>query len=157
MLASTAKVIEESIRAHQDYETKLDGARYLEKIIQIPFNLPPIDLKSVQSYVHDETAGNLPNARCETVFSVGLEANPRRIKRTLNVFLLLWRLAQNRADLRDAIKPVRLAKIVIIQQYHPRLFALLAEGPHHLIDLERRFRETSRPQEGGDGRSSAHR
>jgi len=149
VLGIDREVIEEGIRVrYQDYEMKLDGARYLEKIIQIPFNLPPIDLKSVQSYVHDETAGNLPDARCETVFSVGLEANPRRIKRTLNVFLLLWRLSQNREDLRDAIKPVRLAKIVIIQQYHPRLFALLAEGPHHLIDLERRFRETIRPQEG---------
>ncbi len=148
VLGIDREVIEEGIRVrYQDYETKLDGARYLEKIIQIPFNLPPIDLKSVQSYIHDETAGNLPDARCETVFSVGLEANPRRIKRTLNVFLLLWRLSQNRADLRDAIKPVRLAKIVIIQQYHPRLFALLAEGPHHLIDLERRFRESIRSQE----------
>jgi formylglycine-generating enzyme required for sulfatase activity len=94
----------------------------------------------VANYVHKVTAGNLPDARCETVFSVGLEPNPRRIKRTLNVFLLLWRLAQNRADLADAIKPVRLAKIVVIQQYYPRLFELLVDGPHYLPDLEQRFR-----------------
>ena len=141
VLGVDRSVIEEGIRVrYQDYETELDGARYLEKIIQIPFKLPPIDAGTVANYVHKVTAGNLPDARCETVFSVGLEPNPRRIKRTLNVFLLLWRLAQNRADLADVIQPVRLAKIVVIQQTYPRLFDLLVDGPHYLPDLEERFR-----------------
>ncbi|MEA3309847.1 MAG: SUMF1/EgtB/PvdO family nonheme iron enzyme [Chloroflexota bacterium] len=141
VLGVDRSVIAEGIRVrYQDYATELDGARYLEKIIQIPFKLPPIDAGTVAGYVHEITAGNLPDARCETVFSVGLEPNPRRIKRTLNVFLLLWRLAQNRADLADAIQPVRLAKIVVIQQYYLRLFELLVDGPHYLPDLEERFR-----------------
>jgi len=157
-------VIEEGIRVrYADYKTELDGARYLEKIIQIPFNLPPIDAETVQTYVHTVTNGALPDARCETVFSVGLEPNPRRIKRTLNVFLLLWRLAQNRETLKEAIQPVRLAKVVIIQQYYPALFKLLTEGAHYLIDLERRFREEQalRGEEsfaaGGGARKRAHR
>jgi len=134
-------VIEQGIRVrYQDYETEIKGGLYLEKIIQIPFKLPPIDADTVAGYVHEVTSGNLPDARCETVFSAGLEPNPRRIKRTLNVFLLLWRLAQNRVDLADVIKPVRLAKIVVIQQYYPRLFELLVDGPHYLPDLEERFR-----------------
>jgi formylglycine-generating enzyme required for sulfatase activity len=142
LLGVARDVIEEGIRIrYRDYEAKLDGALYLEKIVQIPFSLPPIAPASVQGYVHEITAGNLPDPRCETVFAVGLEPNPRRIKRTLNIYLLLWRLAQNREDLRGAIKPVRLAKMVIIQQYHPRLFRRITEGPHLLIDLECRFRE----------------
>ncbi len=141
MLGVDRAVIEEGIRVrYAGHKSRLSGANYLEKIIQIPFSLPPIASNAVETYIREETAGNLPDERCETVFSVGLEPNPRRIKRTLNVFLLLWRLSQNRETLRDAIKPVRLAKIVIIQQYHPRLFALLTQGPHYLIDLERRFR-----------------
>jgi len=141
-------VIEEGIRVrYADYETKLDGIRYLEKIIQIPFHLPPIPPTAIKRYVHQVTVGGLPDHRCEHVFAAGLEPNPRRIKRTLNVFLLLWRLAQNREDLREAIKPVRLAKMVIIQQYHPRLFALITQGPHYLIDLERRFREMEEARE----------
>ena len=81
---------------------------------------------------------------------MGLEPNPRRIKRTLNMFLLLWRLSQNRDELKTLIKPVRLAKIVIIQQYYPRLFQLITEGPHYLIDLERRFREQDKQGAGGE-------
>ncbi|MFN2226340.1 MAG: SUMF1/EgtB/PvdO family nonheme iron enzyme, partial [Anaerolineae bacterium] len=149
VLGIARHVVEEGIRVrYRNYETTLDGAQYLEKIVQIPFSLPPIAPEAVRGYVHQVTSAGLPDPRCETVFSAGLEANPRRIKRTLNIFLLLWRLAQNREDLRDRIKPVRLAKIVIIQQYHARLFELITAGPHYLVDLERRFRELER--EGGD-------
>ena len=147
VLGIARDVIEEGIRVrYKDYATQLDGAQYLEKIIQIPFALPPIAPESVQTYVQGVTGGALPDARCEKVFAIGLEPNPRRIKRTLNIFLLLWRLAQNREDLRDAIRPVRLAKIVIVQQYYPRLFELITQGPHYLIDLEARFREQERPE-----------
>lgn len=145
ILGVAREVIEEGIRIrYADYQARLDGAQYLEKIIQIPFSLPPIAPEAMGNYVKRVTAEGLPDPRCETVFAVGLEPNPRRIKRTLNIFLLLWRLAQNRGDLRPVIKPVRLAKVVIIQQYHPRLFRLIAQGPHYLIDLEQRFREQER-------------
>lgn len=154
MLGVAREVIEEGIRVrYKDYQAKLDGAQYLEKIIQIPFSLPPIAPEAVAHYVQRVTGANLPDSRCKTVFSVGLEPNPRRIKRTLNIFLLLWRLAQNRPDLQDLIKPVLLAKIVIIQQYHPRLFRLITAGPHYLIDLEKRFYEgvQERPEETSSG------
>jgi formylglycine-generating enzyme required for sulfatase activity len=166
VLGVAREVIEEGIRVrYQDYAAHLDGAQYLEKIIQIPFALPPIAPEAVAGYVQQVTGGSLPDPRCETVFAVGLEANPRRLKRTLNIFLLLWRLAQNRPDLAQIIKPVRLAKIVIIQQYYPALFSLITAGPHYLCDLEQRFRqqdsrsgdtpkEAALPQEQGLGAGS---
>ncbi|MBN1955426.1 MAG: SUMF1/EgtB/PvdO family nonheme iron enzyme [Anaerolineae bacterium] len=142
VLGVDSAVIEEGVRVrYSEYKIEIEGSLYLEKIIQIPFNLPPIPPAAVKQYVREVTGNLLPDQRCETVFSVGLEPNPRRIKRTLNIFLLLWQLAQNREDLCQAIMPVRLAKMVIIQQYYPGLFALLTRGPHHLIDLERRFRQ----------------
>lgn len=145
ILGIARDVIEQGIKVqYQDYQTQLDGAKYLEKIIQIPFSLPPIDEQAVKNYVKDIAGASLPDPRCETVFSVGLEPNPRRIKRTLNIFLLLWRLAQNRADLHENIKPVRLAKIVIIQQYYPRLFELITGRSYLLIDLEQRFRSMTK-------------
>jgi hypothetical protein len=149
VLRVAREVIEEGIRVrYQDYEAHLDGAQYLDKIIQIPFSLPPIAPEAVAGYVQQLTGGSLPDPRCQTVFAVGLEANPRRLKRTLNIFLLLWRLAQNRLDLKETIKPVRLAKIVIIQQYYPRLFELITAGPHYLIDLEQRFRQSAAGRAG---------
>ncbi|MEM7032026.1 MAG: SUMF1/EgtB/PvdO family nonheme iron enzyme [Chloroflexota bacterium] len=149
VLGVAREVIEEGIRVrYADYQSNLDGAQYLEKIIQIPFSLPPIAPEAVADYVNRISGTHLPDERCQHIFAVGLEPNPRHIKRTLNIFLLLWRLAQHREDLQAIIKPVRLAKIVIIQQYYPRLFGLVADGPHYLIDLEERFRaQQSRNQE----------
>lgn len=149
VLGVDQSVLEEGIRVRygQRYGREmeaLDGARYLEKIIQIPLNLPQLQSRDIEGYVTDLAAGLLPDVRCERVFAVGLEPNPRRIKRTLNVFLLLWRLSQNQPDLRRVIRPVRLAKIVVIQQYHRDLFTLLAQGPHYLPDLERRLREMAK-------------
>jgi formylglycine-generating enzyme required for sulfatase activity len=155
VLGIAREVIEQGIKVrYKDYETRLDGAEYLEKIIQIPFSLPPIDEQAVKHYVKDIAGANLPDPRCETVFSVGLEPNPRRIKRTLNIFLLLWRLAQNREDLSGIIKPVRLAKIVILQQYYPRLFELIKSQSFLLIDLEKRLRERQREGETGEMRET---
>jgi len=145
VLGVDQSVLETGIRVrYGDQNLDLDAARYLEKIIQIPLNLPRIQPADIAAYVEGVSAGLLPDERCRQVFALGLEPNPRRIKRTLNVFLLLWRLAQHRDDLRAVIKPVRLSKIVVIQQYHRSLFELLTEGPHYLIDLERRFRESEK-------------
>jgi formylglycine-generating enzyme required for sulfatase activity len=147
VLGIDRQVIERGIRVrYRDFGASeggldlLDGARYLEKIIQIPFSLPPVKTEAMRAFVERTTQGQFDDTRCTEVFARGLEPNPRRIKRTLNIFLLLERLAQNRKDLADRIKPVRLAKIVIIQQYHPKLFALLITGSHYLIDLEKRLR-----------------
>ena len=150
VLGIDREVIERGIRLkYKDYEQlkdggppPIDGAKYLEKIVQIPFQLPPIDRIAMEGYIGQMAPRLLElDERCDDVFAVGMEPNPRRVKRTLNIFLLLWRLSRNRKDLRERIMPVRLAKMVVIQLHHPDLFRLLPQAPHLLIDLEKRFRE----------------
>lgn len=151
VLGVDEKVIAQGIKVrYRDYvdagtnEMLLDGARYLEKIIQIPFKLPPITTEASEAYIQSLTADRLRDERCAHVFASGLERNPRRIKRTLNIFLLLDLLAQHSEHLRDVVKPVRLAKIVVLQQHHPRLYELLVQAPHLLRDLERLARQRAR-------------
>ena len=150
VLGIDREVIERGIRLkYRDYEQlegegppPISGAKYLEKIVQIPFQLPPIDRAAMEGYVSKMAPRLLElDERCDDVFAVGMEPNPRRVKRTLNIFLLLWRLSRNREDLKDRIKPVRLAKMVVIQLHHPDLFNLLPRAPHLLSDLEGRFRD----------------
>ncbi len=114
----------------------VDGTRYLEKIIQLPFQIPPIERSVMASFVNS-LVSEWPHPACPQVFSEGLRDNPRLVKRTVNVFLLLWNLAQKRADqLQGVIKPVRLAKLVTIQAIYPELYELLKETPRFLRDLE---------------------
>ncbi len=117
----------------------IDGAHYLEKIIQLPFTIPPIERVNMEPFVKGLVRG-WPRAECPDVFAEGLGDNPRQIKRTVNVFLMLWQLAQER-KLQDLVKPVRLAKIVVIQAVAPDLYRLLTDRPELLRDIEAYYRQ----------------
>ncbi len=122
----------------------IDGAHYLEKIIQLPFQIPPVEQADMGDFVHGLTP-DWPDEECPKVFAIGLGDNPRQIKRTVNVFLMLWKLAEKRAKkLEGRIKPVRLAKVVAIQTIYPELYSLLKETPRYLRELEEYYRSESR-------------
>jgi formylglycine-generating enzyme required for sulfatase activity len=139
----------------------IDGTRYLEKIIQLPFQIPPIQPEDMQSFVNGLVQA-WPDEACIPIFAEGLGDNPRQVKRTVNVFLLLWGLARERADkLQGRIKPVRLAKVVVIQNIYPELYELLKRTPRLLRELEDYYRAEAVPAEreatltGGESRSGA--
>jgi formylglycine-generating enzyme required for sulfatase activity len=118
----------------------IDGARYLEKIIQLPFQIPPIERSDLADFV-TKLVAEWPHPDCPMVFAEGLGENPRQVKRTVNVFLLLWKLAEKRATkLQGQIKPIRLAKIVAIQHVYPELYEVLKETPRLLRELEDYYR-----------------
>jgi len=134
-----------------------EGADYLEKIIQVPFILPEIEAQDMRHFV-EQLQVDFPAPRCVEVFALGLEPNPRQIKRAINVFLLLWKLANKRRLkpgpppdeatpqtrgplLSEVLTPLRLAKVVVIQHSHPDLYDLLRLTPRYLRDLEGYFRE----------------
>jgi len=118
----------------------VEGMRYLEKIIQLPFIIPQVERADMSDYVHG-LSETWPHEECPRVFAEGLGDNPRQIKRTVNVFLMLWGLAEKRkAKLEGRIKPIRLAKIVAIQAVYPELYDLLKETPRYLRELEEYYR-----------------
>ncbi|MEA2008165.1 MAG: P-loop NTPase fold protein, partial [Chloroflexota bacterium] len=117
-----------------DREQRLiEGSLYLEKIIQLPFQLPPIAQDDMSNFVTG-LVKDWQHAECPKVFAAGLGGNPRRVKRTVNTFLLLHRLAEKRGG---DINAVRLAKVVAIQNAFPRLYEFLKEDRHrYLRELE---------------------
>jgi formylglycine-generating enzyme required for sulfatase activity len=138
---------------HTRYEGKVKARQYLEKIIQLPFLLPPIEAARMRGFV-DSLVPYLPDHRCSQVFAEGLFPNPRQVKRTINIFLLLWKLSQQK--LPEAVRPVRLAKVVAIQHSSPSFYALAREVPGVLRDLEQYFRvEAKRLGEQGALESAA--
>ena len=118
----------------------IDGTRYPEKIFQLPFQIPPIESGKVASFVKG-LVDKWPNDECPKVFAEGLGNNPRQVKRTINVFLLLWKLGEKKEI--SQIKPVRLAKVVAIQHIYPELYNVLKEIPRMLRDLEDYYRSES--------------
>jgi formylglycine-generating enzyme required for sulfatase activity len=135
LLGIDHEAVQEAVQTR--YEGEVKGRQYLEKIIQLPFLLPPIDAEDMRGFV-TALVPHLPDPRCADVFALGLAPNPRQVKRTVNVFLLVWKLS--RQKLPQAIQPVRLAKVVVIQHSHPDLYRLLREVPRYLRELEAYFR-----------------
>jgi len=149
LLATDRDVIEKGIRVkYQSFivhsQDKLDeediarripisGRDYIEKIIQLPFSIPPIQPEVVTRYIETECPPAFQSAA--QAISVGLEANPRKIKRTLNLLNLLYGLSDETMD------PILLAKIVIIQGRYAELYAQLFDYPGLLLDLEDFFRQ----------------
>jgi len=135
--------------AKQDIDNQqhftIEGVRYLEKIIQLPFQIPPVEQADMGDFV-DRLSAEWPHEECPKIFAEGLGDNPRQIKRTVNTFLMLWKLADKRkAKLQGRIKPIRLAKVVAIQAVYPELYnLLLKEEPRYLKELEDYFRAASK-------------
>jgi formylglycine-generating enzyme required for sulfatase activity len=126
----------ENKNGNDSNDALIDGTHYLEKIIQLPFQIPPIERGMMATFVNS-LVSEWPHPACPQVFSEGLHENPRLVKRTVNVFLLVWNLAQKRSDqLQGVITPVRLAKLVTLQAVYPELYDLLKETPRYLRDLE---------------------
>ena len=131
----------------------IEGTRYLEKIIQLPFRIPPIERDDMSAFVRG-LLRKWPHEECPNVFAEGLGDNPRQVKRTVNVFLLLWELSLRREKkLGGKIKPIRLAKVVAIQHVYPELYGVLKETPRLLGELEEYYRaemERSEERTAGD-------
>jgi len=132
----------------------IEGIKYLEKIIQLPFQIPPVIQDDMGKFV-EGLSNEWPHEECHRVFAEGLGDNPRQIKRTVNTFLMLTKLAEKRKKkLKGQVKPIRLAKVVAIQAAHPDLYnLLLKEEPRYLRELEEYYKAESsqeRKMENGE-------
>ncbi len=136
LLAADHKRIEDVIRARYGSQDEGLGESYLEKLVQLPFYLPPLEEDQLLHFLAD-AAPDLP-AEVSRVFTAGLAPNPRMVKRTLNIFSLLQVLAQKRASrgLLEPVEPVLLAKLVVIQTRFRELYHDLLEYPNLIHELE---------------------
>ena len=135
VLGADQEVVAQSIRAKYK-DLPIDGVRYLEKVVQLPFLLPSIEVSDIEGYVKSFKAG-WPHDGCQDIFVKGLPPNPRQIKRAINVFFLLWSLAESRRDkLGGTVTPMRLAKIVALQTAHPEVFERMKLAPWLIKRIE---------------------
>jgi hypothetical protein len=116
---------------------------YLGKIVQLPFYLPALSRRDTRHFV-EQIVPQLPDGRCRSIFIEGLATNPREIKRAISVFAMLWSLAAHRPELSGIIKPVRLAKVVVIRHSYSALYKILEANPQFLIVLENYYRQAAK-------------
>ncbi len=113
-----------------------DARDYLNKIIQVRFELPPIQEKAMQPYI--ESAGDLIQAEVRQNWErivAGAEVNPRKVKAFINDLNLQWAILRNT----ERAKGVQHADFTcwhIIRHIAPDKFWLhFANLPDHEIQL----------------------
>ena len=120
----------------------ISGNDYLQKIVQIPFQLPPLIMVELDRFIMslDEMSpeGTGLSEMTRKVFTAGLQPNPRQIKRTLNIFRLLKKIAEAREDAEGVqVAFPLLAKTVLIQTQWPELNREWRAAPHARADAGR--------------------
>jgi|GEM_PF-1318278 len=116
------------------------GENYFEKIVQLPFSLPPISdeqFKAFVTKVHPDDDVQL----CASIFTEGFPRNPRKVKRLLQTFLFLRDLdLVNDGDDKQKKIPSLIAKMVVIQNQFRRVYEEIINSPALLPELEKYYR-----------------
>jgi len=130
ILGVDRSALEGSIKnRYKDFE--LNEANYLDKIVQLPFSIPPIAEKSMEEFI----INLLPSELHEVIPILyrGLGDNPRQIKRFINTFQLNHQLASSM--LGASYMPRLLASVLLIQYRQPELYKSAIQNPSIFVDI----------------------
>jgi ribosomal protein L7/L12 len=109
-------------------EQEVKEAEYLDKIVQLPFTIPPIAQKAMRGFIETLLPAEL--APLMDLLVVGLGDNPRQVKRFVNALLLNHELASTMFG--ASYDPRLLAGILIVQYRQPELFKAATADPNIL-------------------------
>jgi predicted KAP-like P-loop ATPase len=126
-LGAEKQGIEKAISVRYKENPRMDGVKYLEKIIQLPFFLTIPQSEDIKAYTK-KLVGAARLEQTQRIIDDGGGRNPRRIKRFLNAFTLLHTIAPD-----ENLKNDVLAKIVMIQLRFPEFYQFLCTD-HDAID-----------------------
>lgn len=114
------------------------GAEYLEKIIQVPITLFPLQVGQVGNYILALKPAELVISQLALLREV-LAPNPRKIKRIVNVLNVIDAVAQQMPLLK--LDPGLLARLVVIQVQSPSLYQDVVTYPVLLGALEQTYQQ----------------
>lgn len=127
VLALDRQVVERSVLRRYD-SMGVNAANYLEKIVQLPFDIPVVSAEAMENFVGLLVPEELHDTR--PVLIAGLGANPRQIKRFVNGLTFNHHLA-TRSSI-PGYDPVVLAALLLIQHRDPALYREVQKHPEKL-------------------------
>ena len=139
-------IVRQSIKEKYKFKSDLEAGNYIEKVIQIPFDLPPIEDNHIVAFIKQNYT-DLPQMLPVTLFASGIEPNPRKIKQVLNIYrtvleIMVERVLENWYML--PVDPELLCKVIVIQQRFHDLYDHLIKSSEFLTLLETSLKEASK-------------
>jgi ABC-type oligopeptide transport system ATPase subunit len=151
-------IVQEGIKYRYHFSDRIDlsGRDYLEKIVQVPFYLPPVQFQALREALTEESLIPYPSEEIWTIIELGMQGNPRKTRRFVNCFALLQHI-MNDPDrhyfrrqaaeqggmplevevLSPDVQRVYLAKLLVFQMSFPDFYVHLRHSPHSWQNLER--------------------
>lgn len=114
------------------------GDEYLEKMIQLPLYLLPLDSRSVRNLLAACAPAELLHEHGELLESI-LVPNPRKIKRVLNFLAVTTSILAGSTAL-ASLRPDLVARLAVLRVQTPRLFLAFVTEPQVLLVMERLYR-----------------
>ena len=138
------EVIEKGIEVRyksKEQELPISGQDYIEKIIQIPFVLPPIREDDMADFIENLGIGKRERGYV-TIVAKYTGCNPRKVKLFLNVLRIRRAIAERTGR---GIKPDLFAKLFVFEYVFPEFYKDVVKYKHQdlLCKLERLARGNS--------------
>ncbi|MBI3934840.1 MAG: AAA family ATPase [Acidobacteria bacterium] len=129
--------LERSIRHHYK-DVEVSEANYLDKIVQLPFTIPPVAPDSMDGFVSSLLPQELVS--CKKLLVLGLGDNPRQVKRFISTLALNHQLASELNI--PNYDPKVLALVLLFQSLEWERYRLLPKHLGLLHDLKVQKEET---------------
>jgi HEAT repeat protein len=107
-----------AVRYKTDEQAPIHGKDYIEKIIQVPFTLPPIREADMTRFIEGLGISE-KEKEYATIVAKGTGCNPRRVKLFLNTLRIRQEIAERTGG---EIKPEILAKLLVIEHTFPDFY-----------------------------------
>jgi len=148
VLGTDMKIVSNIVDKAYEETEGFDGKQFMEKVIQLPFNLPPIRDVDVEKFIKSLGLKGMIKEYIE-IISKGIKSNPRRIKRFLNLFELQVSLAKNKGILgKDKeLDEELLAKWCILEFEFPDFMEEVKRNHELLILMQKTARSKERDKE----------
>lgn len=140
---------------HSRYKEQIEnfsGKDYLEKLIQLPFVIPPIEENTLNALLgkkgnpFSEFIDFEVSDKFKTLIVKGTGQNPRTLKRFLNCFSIIWGLADSKLQ----NNPEVIGRILLIQMRFPDFFEHVVTCPSIIYNYDAVLNKTKTLEEFKD-------
>jgi hypothetical protein len=114
------------------------GDEYLDKMIQLPLYLLPIDSSAVRQFMDGFDLPEDVQAQISLLQDI-VSPNPRRIKRVLNTCAVTYAIIGRSPGLQD-LRLDLIARLAVLRLQSPDLYAAIIRNPELLAALEMTYR-----------------
>jgi len=163
-------IVEEGINVRYEKKIKLTGRDYLDKIIQIPFYLPPVSYEKLKRSLEMGEGKVKFSPEIWEAIRLSMGGNPRKTKRFVSSFLLLQEFLKHPIPLQppyESVNPlpalsretqdIYLAKLLVFQMMFLDFYQYLRLHPNAWESLEKivvEVQPANREAELGDNKTA---